>query len=223
MLIRTTRLVLAAFIPALILGNAACQPSIPAPQPVVIYPTQTEGTVHLQGDSVSFQTYYQTGIQSEWATSREVVPGQKIDVWGWGDFDPPMVSVPKRIERGEVDTLVWALGLNEIASSEGWSLRYQLLWTNLLQNQLPVQSCLVMVKPWVLPQGYTERPLSRVNAIRSWIDDFAVTHKNVVVVDWKFVLDLHPEYSAKDGVHLDTPEAALARDGMYREGLNRCP
>lgn len=222
MIIRTTRLVLIAFIPALILANVGCQPGIPAPQPVVIYPIQTPGTVHLQGDSVSFQTYYQTGVQSDWATSREVVPGQKIDVWGWGDFDPPMVSIPKLLEKKQVGTLVFALGLNEIASSEGWSTRYQLLWTNLLQNQVPVSSCIVLVKPWVLPQGYTERPLSRVNAIRSWIDEFAATHPNVVVVDWKFVLELHPEYSAKDGVHLDTPESYLARDGMYREGVSRC-
>lgn len=184
-------------------------------------PPQIEGTVHLEGDSVTWNTYWETGVSMAWASSSFFTPGQAIDKTPWKPDDIALDRVPRLVSEGKVDKLVWALGLNEIGL-EGWSVRYQLLWTDMLQNKVPSASCIVLVKPWVLPIDYPNRPLEDMNAIRLWIDQFAVTHPNVVLVDWKPIFEANPQYT-KDGVHLEPGSgAAEARDAMYREGLSRC-
>ncbi len=205
-------------IPGILVACVACQ----VPSPLVL-PTQTPGTVHLEGDSVTFNTYYGTNVSHSWLTTESFCPGATIDNSGYcTDLPTALTRVPQLVQQGKVDKLVWALGLNEIAR-EGWSIRYQLLWTDMLTNQVPDESCVVIVKPWILPIANKDRPLEAMNAIRKWIDDMAALNPNFVVVDWKPDLESHPEYASGDGVHLIAGSgAAEARDAMYREGLSLC-
>lgn len=187
------------------------------------YPTQTEGTVHLEGDSVTFNTYYAPGVTTHWTTSSFFCPGARIDNPGFcADAVPAKDRIPQLLEDGHVDVLVWALGLNEVLA-EGWSARYQLLWTDLLAQKVPSTSCIVLVKPWVLPIANAQRPIEAMHAIRKWMDDFASAHPNVVLVDWKPILEANPQFSPEDGVHI-TPDSGgpQARDAMYQEGVASC-
>jgi len=200
----------------------ACTACEPAPIVTPNYPPQTEGTIHLEGDSVTFNTYWMTGI-STFHTYGNFDPGSSADYNPYGEA--AIDRVPEALADGTVDNLVWALGLNEIyrAADHLWTVKDQLIWTDLLQNKVPDESCVVIVKPWVLPANYIVRPLASMNALRSWIDKFASDNSNVVLVDWKPILEASPQYSAIDGVHLDPDTgAAEARDAMMREGLTRC-
>lgn len=212
------KIVILMLVLLLIILAVACQPA-PTVAPYVA-PAQTEGTVHLEGDSVTFNTYYGTTMSLDYTTSSSYVPGSTIDA-NWSG-EAAIDRVPRLLNEGKVDTLVWALGLNEVYL-EGWSLRYQLLWTDLLFQKIPSSSCIVMVKPWVLPSNYDKRPLDQMEALRSWIDQQAETHPNVVTVDWKPILEAHPEFSVVDGVHIDSgTDGALWRDAMYRDGVAQC-
>lgn len=211
--------IMTVLIPVAIFAFVACEPH--PMEPPHYYFDQKEGTVHLEGDSVTFNTYYGTGIDQSWFTSASFFPGSDIV----GSFDPEgpaMTRIPKLLDEGKVDSLIWALGLNELYH-EGWSERYQLLWTDLLQNKVPDNSCIVMVKPWVLPQGQDVRPLTELVALRAWMDYFAQENPNVVLVDWKPILEMYPEYSPIDGVHIDAnTEGPASRDYLYRNGLTMC-
>lgn len=208
-------LLIAAF--GFVVGCAACQP--PPGHPV--YPPQIEGTIHFEGDSVTWNTYWDTGV-SYIGTSGQWLPGDRVDVSPWSGH-PTLERLPKDLAAGQVDELLWALGLNEIGSQHAWTVQHQLMWYDMLINYVPPATCVVIVKPWVLPMDYPNRPLSAINALRAWIDNFAANRPNTVVVDWKPVLETHPEFSPEDGVHLEPGMGgAEARDAMYREGLARC-
>lgn len=202
-------------IPIIFAACAACEIK-------VVPPPQKEGTVHLEGDSVTFNTYYDGGVP-DFHTSGDFTPGSTADLsWSGEAAD---TRLPRAVAEGKVETLVWALGLNEIFvdPNKQWSGHYQWLWFDLLKYQTPASTCIVMVKPWVLPKDYPNRPLQALNAERGWIDAFAKTRPNTVVVDWKPILEANPHFSATDGVHIDRGTGgAEARDAMYREGLARC-
>lgn len=207
---------------AVSIAASACE-AVPPPPPYVA-PAQAPNTVHLQGDSVTFNTYFETGLVPDYATTSEFVPGASIDFYGWGMADKPaaMDTVPKLIEEGKVDRLVWALGLNEIYQKGGWTEYHRLLWTDLLYQKLPKESCLVIVKPWVTEAAYPLTSIDAIISLRDWINNLAAKRPNTVIVDWKPIFEAHPEYSL-DGMHVEKgtggPEA---RDAMYRSGLTRC-
>lgn len=209
---------------AVSIAASACE-AVPPPPPFVA-PAQAPNTVHLQGDSVTLNTYYQTNLVYDYATTTSMVPGASIDIWGLGgntEGEPAMTAIPKLVAEGKVDRLIWAMGLNEIWQKRTWSDYHLLLWSDLLYNKIPKSSCIVMVKPWVTPLGNYAIPLSALNSLRAWIDDFATKRPNTVVVDWKPELDAHPEYSPADGIHIALGTGgAEARDAMYRSGLTRC-
>jgi hypothetical protein len=199
------------------LSCVACEPTSPT-----IPTQQIPGTIHVEGDSVTFQTYYGTGVPAFFTTG-EFVPGASAD------YSPNGYAanerVPAMVAQGKVETLVWALGLNEIFRDPNheWATKDQGVWYDLLFHEVPEETCIVMVKPWVLPIGNDVRPLHSMNAIRLWMDDFNAARDNVVVVDWRPILEANPQYSPKDGVHLEPGSgAAEARDAMYREGIARC-
>lgn len=201
----------------LIVLLVACEPT-----PPIVHPVQTEGTVHIEGDSVTWNTYWDTGLQPDYATTWNFTPGSAIDKAPWHPNDVTMTRVPKLVSEGKVDTLLWALGLNEIGL-EGWSPRYQVLWADMLWNKVPDETCIVIVKPWTLPQDHWNRKPADINALRAWIDNFAADRPNTVVVDWKPRLESSPHFSAADGVHIDAGSGgAESRDAMYREGVARC-
>lgn len=207
-------------IAAVSIAASACE-AVPPPPLTIPPPAQVVGTTHLEGDSVTLNTYYLTTVRTDYATTTEFSPGARVD-WAMTG-DPAMVTVPNLARYGQVDRIVWALGLNEMFSDEGFSIRYQLIWQDVLINKLPPKTCIVMVKPWILSSGNTTRSMSRLPGIRAWMDKFAAAHSNVVLVDWEPFFSTHPEISP-DGTHM-TPDSAgpAARDAMYREGLSRCP
>lgn len=201
----------------LIVFLVACEPTPPGP----VYPAQREGTVHIEGDSVTWNTYWDTGVDYTF-TSGQWLPGSRIDLSPWNGH-PALERLPDDLAAGNVDKLVWALGLNEISSQKAWSIQHQLMWHDMLGNHVPEETCIVIVKPWVLPADHAYRPLEAINSLRTWIDNFASIHPNVRLVDWKPILEANPNFAATDGVHLDPGTgAAEARDAMYREGLSRC-
>lgn len=204
-----------ALISIILVACAACEAPIPPPPPA-----QTEGTIHLEGDSVTFLTYYNEPIANFW-TSAEFVPGSSAAYNPAGE--PAKDRVPRLVGQGKVDKLVWALGPNDIRIAKGvWSVTDQWIWYDVLANDVPSSSCIVIVKPWVLSSGWDVFPEKALNDLSAWVDSFASTHPNVVVVDWKPIIEAHPEYMAPDGVHIATYDAAVARDALYREGLNNC-
>ena len=187
---------------------------------VACEPPQIPSTVHLEGDSVTFQTYYTQPVPA-FHTSGEFVPGSSAA------YNPAGVAakdrVPEMVTQGKVDTLIWALGPNDIRMAGGqWSSTDQWIWYDVLANKVPEESCIVIVKPWVLEGGWDVFPEQALNDLSAWIDVFAASHPNVVVEDWKPIIEAHPEYMAADGVHIATYEAAVARDALYREGVARC-
>lgn len=199
-----------------LLSCVACQPPVPSTTPI----QQTPGTIHLEGDSVTFLTYYNQDVPGFW-TSAEFVPGSSAAFNPAGE--PAMKRVPRLVAEGKVEKLVWALGPNDIRIAKGtWSTTDQWIWYDVLANKVPADSCIVVAKPWVLSPGWAVFPEKALNALDAWIDAFAANHPNVVVVDWKPIFEAYPEYAAPDGVHIATHEAAVARDAMYREGLSRC-
>ena len=194
-----------------------CQPPINTPAPP---PAQQAGTIHIEGDSVTFLTYYNSGVPGFW-TSGEFVPGSSAAVNPANK--PAMKRVPRMVAAGKISQLVWALGPNDIRIAKGtWSTQDQWIWYNVLANKVPAETCIVIAKPWVMPSGWATFPEKALNSLSSWIDAFAADHPNVVVVDWKPIFEAHPEYAAPDGVHISGIPAAIARDAMYREGLSRC-
>jgi len=211
------------FLSLLMAGSLALLPSEGCESEITVTPAvQTPGTIHLEGDSVTFQTYYGTGVEAPF-TSGEFVPGSTADK-SWSG-EAALTRIPKMVAQGKVETLVWALGLNEIFldPNHEWGTKDQWIWYGLLFDEVPDESCIVMVKPWVLPIGNDVRPLHSMNAIRLWMDDFQAARENTVVVDWRPILEANPQFSPVDGVHLAAGSgAAEARDAMYREGIARC-
>lgn len=197
------------------LSCVACEPEI-----TVTPPVQTPGTIHLEGDSVSTLTYYNNGVEPFFTTG-EFVPGSSAAFNPAGE--PAMDRVPRLVTQGKVDTLVWALGPNDIRLAKGvWAVKDQWIWYDVLHNKVPAESCIVIAKPWVLPAGWATFPEKALNDLSAWIDAFAEDHQNVVVVDWRPIIEAHPEYMHADGVHIANHEAAVARDAMYRDGVSRC-
>jgi hypothetical protein len=212
---RLTLLICCAFI---LVGCVACEPT-PPPS----YPAQRPGTIHFEGDSVTWNTYYGTGVAYP-GTSGEWAPGNRIDLSPWGGAGMATIDrLPKELSAGKVDKLVWGLGLNEIGSQHEWTVKHQLMWYDMLINHVPEETCIVMVLPWVLPVDWANRPLQEIMDLRVWIQNLAMDHSNIVLVDWRPILEANPGYSPEDGVHIKPgtggPEA---RDAMYREGLARC-
>lgn len=183
------------------------------------YPEQAKDSIHLEGDSVTFNTYWDTGVVGI-HTSGEFAPGSSADYSPWGEAAAD--RVPKKVAEGKVDTLIWALGLNDISKDRsGWTSEDEDTWSNLLVGQIPETSCVVLVLPWVL--DFYGRPIEEMEEMRQWTRDLAAAHPNMVVVDWKPVLEEHPEYSATDGVHIDRGTGgAEARDALYRQGVSQC-
>ena len=211
-MIRNRNFLILLVLCVLIILLVACEPN----------PNQTDGTVHVEGDSVTWNTYWDTGLMMDYATTSSFSPGSAIDKAPWHPTDVALDRVPELVSEGKVDTLLWALGLNEIGL-EGWSQRYQVLWADMLWNQVPDETCIVMVKPWTLPADDWNRPRADINALRQWISDFAAERPHTVVVDWMPILKANPQFSALDGVHIDPGTGgAEARDAMYREGLRNC-
>lgn len=182
-------------------------------------PEQTQGTIHIEGDSLTFDTYWGTGLTAPF-TSGEFAAGSSADFNPWGT--PASVRLPQAVQAGEVDTLVWALGLNDISRAGGtWSPESQLIWYDLLVNITPAESCIVMIKPWVL--NFDGRPVEQMNALRDWIDWLAANRPNTVVEDWKPLFEANPQWAMADGVHILPDQGGPeARDAMYRQGVDRC-
>lgn len=214
------RMLILLILLVLIICAVACQP--PAPFVPSTTPAQTEGTVHLEGNSIMWNTYYDQGQSLDYTTSSNFVPGSTIDL-NWGGVENATVNrLPHQIQNGEVDTIVWDLGLNEV-HLEGWSVHYQLLTYDMLFQQIPESTCIVLVQQWVTPEGLRGSQIPEIEKMRAWNDQMAVEHPNVVKVDWRPILEAHPEFSKNDGVHLDAGTgAAEARDAMYREGVAQC-
>jgi hypothetical protein len=191
-------------------------------KPAPVYPAQREGTVHFEGDSVTWNTYYDNAVPYP-GTSGEWLPGNRVDLSPWGGPGKATVDrLPQDLAAGNVGTLVWALGLNEIGSQKAWTDTHAWMWFDLLVNHVPDETCVVMVKPWITPLD-TSRPMTAMNKLRTWIDQLAQIRPNVVVVDWKPILEANPHYSGEDGVHIVLGSGgAEARDAMYRDGIARC-
>ena len=205
-----------------VLGAVVCVGCEETPHPS--YPAQRPDTFHFEGDSVTWNTYYDgADTVPYWGTSGEWLPGNRVDFSPWGGADKATIDrLPQDLEAGNVGTLIWALGLNEIGSQKAWTSTHQLMWFDLLVNHVPEETCIVIVKPWVLPLD-TSRPPAAVDALRTWIDKLDGMRPNIEVVDWKPILQAHPEYSSVDGVHIvQGSGGAEARDAMYREGVSRC-
>ena len=198
---------------------SACNGAIPLPIPMPAFPEQDPQTTHLLGDSATFTTYYGTSVTHDYATSASITPGSTA----YADWDgyPATEEIPDLVAAGKMRRLVWALGLNEVFL-EGWDTRDELIWTDLLGQQTPSSTCIVLVLPWASDYD-TSRPPAELDKVRAWMTTFAETHDNAVLVDWKPVILAHPEYHDESGVHLANgtggPEA---RDNLYREGLAQC-
>lgn len=193
--------------------SVACQPTT---QPT--FPMQAQGTIHIEGDSVTLTTYFATGVSDDWFTSTNYAPGSTATA-SWTGI-AARENIPKKVSEGKADTIVWALGLNDMLNN-GWTREDELIWTDILVNKVPPTSCVVIVKPWALPADTTRSPAA-LETVRTFIENFSADHENFVLVDWKPILEAHPEYSS-DGVHIDAGTGgAEARDAMYREGIRSC-
>lgn len=181
-------------------------------------PEQQEGTIHLEGDSVTFNTYYGTGVIGM-HTSAEFAPGSTADYSPWGEAAKE--RLPRYVAEGKVETLIWALGLNDISKDRsGWTIEDEDTWSNLLVGVVPATSCIVLVKPWVL--DFEGRPVEEMEELRLWIDNLSAAHPNMVTVDWRPILEANPGFT-QDGVHIQAGSGGPeARDAMYREGVSRC-
>lgn len=197
----------------------ACQPG-PAPAPQV-YSAQNPDTIHLEGDSVTFNTYYLTGIQ-KFSTSGDGWPGASVSKAGWGSDGPATQRVPRMLSERKVGTLVWAYGINEIAQdpSRQWTFANELYWIDLLVNRTPDTSCVVIVKPWVLQNAL---PITSMYNLRVFIDRIDRENANIVTVDWKPVVESNPHFLNVDGVHIEPgtggPEA---RHALMQQGVSSC-
>lgn len=214
------KVIVVLFLLIILIACVACNPTAtPIPVPAA-YPAQDSTRIHLEGNSITFNTYYSSVDHSWLAESSSFCGGTKIDSPGFCTSDPtPQQRVTDLLEQGEVGVLVWALGENEILH-EGWSQRYQLLTYDLLFQKVPSTTCIVMVKGWTDARD-TKRPRAQMEAWRTWIDQQAAAHPNVVTVDWKPLLEANPGWS-NDGTHLIEQAAFEARDNMYREGVAQC-
>lgn len=194
----------------------ACDP--PPPEPT--FPIQNG--VHAEGNSVMFQTYYNSGLANPFDTSSfEIGASARYAPSGY----PAVERIPTMVAQGNVGILVWDLGLNEIfrAPDHVWHPADQDVWLDILMNQIPPETCVVMVQQWVLPAGNNVRPLQSMNELRGWVEALQEIRPNTIVVDWKPILEAHPEYAPLDGAH-KAPQsgAAEARDQMYRTGIENC-
>lgn len=179
--------------------NAVTLPTDPPPPA----PTQTEGTVHVEGDSVTWQSAYFGGDYS-FASSVNATIGASVhecpSVYVPG-CRPAMQVVPETVDNLGADVVVTALGLNDVNANGGWDDFDVVNWTHTFQNELPAETCLVIVLPGVLPPA-GGRNMAEMAEMREWMINFAAGREHSVVLDYQAVVNNNPWVLDEDGVHV---------------------
>ena len=236
------RLTTAACVVALAVGAVACDKT---PETPVV---QTPGATLWEGDSVTFQTLYGGG-SADGAQTNAGIGSTALKCVTAIDPNclPAVTNTPLRVGEGEVDRILWALGLNDANPvNEGWTQTDADSWRVIL-NKVPAPSCMVLVLPG-LGAGAAQTHKDEVSELRAWVTAYAATRPNTPVIDWQPYAN-DPTLMDKDGIHLRwvdvagvdettqamryaadlvstppqvDPNAAAVRADFYRSGLEQC-
>lgn len=234
--------ILSGFIMVLVLG--ACNGVIVPPVEDTT-PVQIEGSTIAEGDSVSWQ-YVNGGGQEDWPDVEfHVGPGDGLATCyvQWNpDCTTSKSHIIDAVDRGVADRVYIAHGANDSSAlNDGWNDVDVLEWTNVLDNIIPSESCVVIQLPWIeSPQ--IDSFVASVAQARQWLSQAAESRDNVHVIDWEPYFH-RPNVAMYDGAHLKnveggrtifdtlghvtsiedlTPEARQARVDVMTDGLAMC-
>lgn len=191
-------------------------------------PVQTEGTVLIEGDSITWQFALAGGGAEFPSATFHTGPGWTMNTcvdgaMGAECLQPPLPNVREKVAAAAADTTVYLLGTNDANTTwnGGWSGYDDQVWTEGLLAP-PGDACVTVVLP------YTETTTHDIDEARSWMEQAAALLGNVHTVDWK-PYALQPGVLDSDGVHLSRDEngkvtqvAYEARRAVIAEALAAC-
>jgi len=185
--------------------------------------------VAVTGDSVTLQAilYHDNGIMTDWDSSGKVNNGWRAD------HSIGRVQEDVATEGTSPEVLVVAFGHNYW---QDFSPERQKTFRDLLQAPHE-DACVVAVMPWYTGSNPTH--LSRIEQVRlvayhqGLLSNDNPDVPDIVLVDWKPIVDANPEYHWHDGVHLPmdeewhnaTPEMVTAGNAyaqMMQDGVDEC-
>jgi hypothetical protein len=178
--------------------------------------------VVLLGDSVTEQAFGYLGGPTADAPAHL----RRWSKTGWTVADA-VAHAGTALTASSTGVLVVALGPNDAASwDDGWNSSDVARWRALLAAPAP-DTCVAVVLPgWgAALRGTTwEHDLLTMRAdVRALVADRVAAGSPTVEVDWLPIVTAHPDYLAKDGIHLASTAAAHARQDLYWHAAARCP
>lgn len=152
--------------------------------------------VAITGDSVTLQAmlYADNGVINDWDSKEKVMLGWRAE----HSIDQVQDDVAG--EETSPEVLVVAFGHNYW---QDFSTERQMVLRDLLQAPHE-DACVVAVMPWYT--GPNETHLARIEQVRLVLYHQSTLSNNIVLVDWKSIVDANPGYHYFDGVHLPMGE-----------------
>lgn len=214
------------------------------------------GTVGLIGDSITLNSLNSSGSIFEPTYFGDKPANLQLSYWmGW-THTQSQADVTQWAANRTPEILIDAYGFNDARPAypispfwvgDGFSDVDRGNVLNTL-NTVHARSCKVLILPaWgsglgVVPPdndpsddaavlGWEQAYIQELQKVRAFYSELATQRDDIVLVDWKPVIDAHPEYMDPDGIHLahkaDGGEgwltaAAEARQLMYWDGVAQC-
>lgn len=167
-------------------------------------------TIMVLGDSVTQQAFDPDADGTFNYTASAPTDASRRGVFahmGWAVPDVQQTVTNYSIYRWP-QRLVVALGFNDASplwGSDGWTAADLERFRVLINTPHPT-SCVSLVLPaYLMTPGMNTAWATEVDKARADLTALAATRPNTMLVDWKPVIDAHPEYMSEDGIHLATP------------------
>lgn len=195
-------------------------------------PTQIEGTVLVEGDSLTRQWIDNNG---DLIWENGIQPGNVHAGYGWradwcgGSWSPcygygPAVDNVRgaSLEDHSVDTLVWLMGNNDASPHQGgWTFEDEQTWNTVFRIWLNPDSCLVYLTLYNENSPEMQAEFDKANAYMERVRD---TRPNTHIVYWDgYTMESNEKVLAEDGMHLaDTRLAIERRADAIEAGMRMC-
>lgn len=177
--------------------------------------------VAVTGDSVTLQSLLYAENSHGWDTAEKVGLGWRAE------HAQPRVDADVRGEETSPEILAIVFGHNY---SQGFGNAEAAEVTDMV-NAPHEDACVVIVLPHY--EGSSTTHAQAIEDYRGWMSALGNVRDRTVVVDWRPIVQAHPEYLEPDGVHLPMQaawyeptntmiEAAEAYQAVISGGITQC-
>jgi hypothetical protein len=144
---------------------------------------------------------------------------------GWTLRDAVATAGPA-VDAPSTGVVVLAVGANDAAPWDGgWTSEDVAHWAEVLDD-VPSSTCVAVVLPGWGPQldgtPWAQGMEQMRTDARRLVAARRSTGARTFTVDWRPVVERHPDYIAPDGIHIAGTEAATALQGLYWHAVARC-